>query len=413
VLNSVTRNAYKSNGNINPKGSWDGCLFKTNAKNTRLLNCILLNPYGDGIYCTWQGKKNEVSNCFILNTFHCAISTRSAQPDSVIKIRNNTIAFSWFQPGKGGSVGIFVGRQGQTIIENNVMTFCSTESSGGVAVQNSFGNEDTILKHNLFFQLQGGAYKYMDDDGKNLLIWKKSDLDDLNEEAEDYMLLEAEGNKLADPQLKPDKDYFSKFAGFVAAKPGKLNMDSLNKWRRSLGLPLQAEASSARKNWGMIYPLDKVVPNLVSKVKGVGVQASGPFPTYKSAVKVAVKLDYKAVSFDTFKKGSATAKAYANSPIALKVGMGNRKSDFVLEEAPNSDYVCFQLLKSGVMPPTRNYVFGYILKGSEAHKKWTKYYKKKNKYNKKGGVKIKGRAFALKNQAYPYPVGLIIDSVKR
>ena len=81
----------------------------------------------------------------------------------------------------------------------------------------------------------------MDDDGKNLLIWNKSDLADLNEQAEDYMLLEAEGNKLADPQLKPDKDSFSKFAGFVAANPGKLNMDDLNKWRRTLGLHFEDE----------------------------------------------------------------------------------------------------------------------------------------------------------------------------
>ena len=57
----------------------------------------------------------------------------------------------------------------------------ASDPTAGVGVANSFGNEDTILKNNIFFQLQGGMYKYMDDDNKNLLIWKKEDLNDLND----------------------------------------------------------------------------------------------------------------------------------------------------------------------------------------------------------------------------------------
>ena len=75
---------------------------QTNAADTKIRNCILLNPVGDGIYCTWQGKNNEIVNNFIVNTFYAAIETRSAQPDSVILIKNNTIVYGWSYPTMGG-----------------------------------------------------------------------------------------------------------------------------------------------------------------------------------------------------------------------------------------------------------------------------------------------------------------------
>ncbi len=413
VLNSASRNSYYADGKLNPKGSWKGELVSVSAKNIKIRNCTLLNPYGNGIYCTWQGEENEVTNCFVINTFYCAISTRSAQPDSIIRIANNTVVFCWFQPGKGGAMLTFVGNQGQTIIENNIMAFAQTEDSAGYAVSNEFGNEDTIMKNNVFFQCQGGYYKYMDDDKKNLLVWKKEDLDDLNEEAEDYMLDEAEGNAEDDPKLMPDKGYFEKFANTVASKPGKLKMDSMNQWRRTLGLPLQAEAGTARKNWGMEYPVKSVVPNLVSKLKGRGVQAAGPFKDYKSAAAAAPEADYKEAAFDTFKKGTPTSKAYADVAVTFKAGMGNKQMSFLLKKAPKADYICFQLIKSGDKVPTRNYVYGYILKGSPAEKAWNKLYKKRDKYNKKGGIVIKGRATYLGNDSYSFPVGVIVDVVSK
>ncbi len=413
VLNSASRNKYHPEGNINPKGSWKGTLIKIDSKDIKIRNCTLLNPYGNGIYCTWRGEQNEVSNCFVINTFYCAVSTRSAQPDSIIKIANNTIAFCWFQPGKGGGQCVFVGNKGQTILDGNIFAFAQTEGdSAGYAVCNGFGNDDTQMMNNVFFQCQGGYYKYMDDDKKNLLVWKAKDLDDLNEECEDYMLDEAEGNAEADPKLKPDKDYFDKFSGFVGSKPGKLNMDMMNQWRRSVGLPLQAEAGTARKNWGMEYPLAKVVPGLVSKQKGKGVQISGPFKEYKSKAAGGAAKDYKEVAFDTFKKGAATSKAYKDTPVLIKVGMGDKKMTWALKQAPRSDYHCYQLIPVGSSLPTRNYVYGYILKGSEAEKKWKKYFKKRDKYNKKG-LTIKGTASYLGNDSYSFPVGVVIDEVSK
>jgi hypothetical protein len=423
VLNSASRNSYYADGKINAKDSWNGSLFKTNGKNIKIRNCILINPYGEAIASPWSGTDNEVSNNFIINTFYCAISTRSAQPDSVIKISNNTIAFCWFQPSKGGGMCLFVGNKGKTIIENNIFAFAQTEDGeAGFAVSNTFGNENTILKNNVFFQCQGGYYKYMDADKKNLLIWKPEELILLNGKSADFMLEKAEGNAETDPKLVPEKDYFEKFSNFVASKPGKLNMDFLNQWRRSVGLPLQAEPGSPRKNWGMQYPLGKVVPDLVSKLPGKGVQIAGPFEEYKSAAadtvkpgqpaaKVESNVEYGQVEFETFKKGAPESKAYSATPVSFKAGIGEKKNFFLLKDAPNSDYICVEIIKYGDSYPTRNCVYGYILKGTETDKEWEKLSKKKDKINKEGGVSIKGKATYIGNESYSYTTAVIIDEI--
>ena len=408
VLDARTRNAYKPNGDISPKKSWKGPLFHAYSKNIKIRNSTLLNPYADGIYCTWQGKENEISNCFILNTFYTAVSTRSAQQGAVIKIKNNTIGFVWFQPGKGGGTSLVVGNQGQTIVENNIFMF-----NQAFAVNNGFGNEDTILKNNIFFQCQGGYYKFMDEDGQNLLLWKSADMSEMNKDAESYMLLESGGNSDNDPGLKPDKDYYEKFSNFVASEPGKLNMDTMNQWRRSVGLPLQAEPGSPRKNWGMAYPLHSVVPNLVSKIPGKGVNTNGPFQSYKSKAAAAVSKNYEEMDFDSFKKGSPVVKNLKGKAVWFKAGMGGKKYTYLIKSAPRENYECVMLLLPGEKQFTRKFVYGYLLKGSEAHKKWQKYFKKKDSYNTQGGIVIKGTAWYAGNDSYSYPVGVIIDSVSR
>ncbi len=414
VLNGQSRNLYKPSGDINAKGSYKGKLFGAVSKNVKIRNCIMLNPYGKGIYCTWQGEENEISNCFVLNTFYAAISTRSAQPESKILIKNCTIFFGWFRPGMGGGMGIFIGNQGATAIQDNIIGFMQTEGGeAGEAVLNGFGNEDTIMKGNVFFQCQGGYYKYMDNDKKNLLVWKDSELKELNDDPENYMLLEAGGNTDQDPKCQPDKDYFERFSNTIASEPGKLNMDIMNEWRRSVGLPLQAGPGTARKNWGMAYPLEAVIPNLVSPLKGKGVQIDGPFEKYASKAAEVEEKNYEVVEIDVFKKGGPDVKTLAGKPVELTAQMGPSQMTFLLKEAPRSDYVCFQLVKMGQnASATRDFVYGYMLKGSEAHKNWQKYYKKRDRHNKKG-LKFKGSAWYVGNDSYNYPVGIIIDDVSR
>ncbi len=413
VLNSESRNAYSPDKTvIKPKKSWKGALFKAYSPNITIKNCMLINPYGNGIYIKWQGDKNEVSNNFIVNTFYAAISTRSAQPNSKILIKNNNIIFGWFQPGKGGSYGILVGNNGKAIIEGNIIAFFQTEGGeAGYAVANEFGNDYTELKNNIFYQCQGGFYSYMDEDGKNLVVWKQADLDDLNDDPESYMLEDAGGNKSVNPKLKPDKWYFGKFANFVASEPGKLNMDEMNQLRRMLGLPLQASPGSARQNWGMPYPVEKVASTLVSPLGGVNVNKK--FEEYKSEATQQVSLNYKKVDFEVFNK-TKKGKTFKGQAVEFFAGIGDEnRYDFFLKDAPKSDYICVKLLKPGETNYTRKYVFGYIQKGSAVYKKYLKYKKRKDRYNKSGGIKVKGKAYYIGNPSYLYPVGIIIYQLKK
>lgn len=407
VLEGRTRNNYKPNGDLSAKGSFSGQLFEANGTDIKIRNCIILNPFGVGIYVTWRGEGNEVTNTFVLNTLYTGISTRSAQDGSIINIRNCTIGFVWFQPTKGGGTSVFVGNQGQTILSNNIFMFNQEH-----AVLNGFGNEDTIMNDNIFFQCQGGYYKYMDDDGKNLLVWKSDELEDINDDPEFYMLWEAEGNSDEDPGLKPDKAYFEKFSNFVAGEPGKLIMDDLNEWRRSLGLPLQAEPGTGNENWAHAYPLESVVPNLAMKGGEYGVNLSGPFETYKSAA-AEESYDYTEIAFEKFKKEDPDVKKFDKTPVMFKAGLGPKKMQWYLKDVEKENYECVMLLLPGESEYTRKYVYGYMLRGSDAEKDWNKYYKKKDSYNKKGGVVIKGIAFYIDVGSIPYPVGVIINEVSR
>ncbi|MBN1505573.1 MAG: right-handed parallel beta-helix repeat-containing protein [Sedimentisphaerales bacterium] len=415
VLDAQTRNAYDVTGKVMPQKSFQACLVKVFGKDIKIRNCTLLNPYGEGIYGRWQGRDNEISNCFILNTFREGISTRSAQDGSKIVIRNCTIAFCWFQPGKGGGIGVFVGGQGATTIQDCVIAYMQTEGGEeGNAVNNTFGNSDTVLKGNVFFQCQGGHYKYQDTSKKNLLVWKSDELKDLNKDAESYMLSEAGDNVEADPGLKPDKEYFGKFASFVASEPGKLNMDTLNSVRQALGLSLQAERGTARENWGMAYPRAAVVPNMVCSTKGKGVQPDAPLEKYQSAAQAESPKSYAEMEFDAFKKGVDGVKDLAGKATSFKAQMGPSATSFLLKDAPQSDYVCYKLEKPGDSSgATRNCVFGYLQKGSDAHKNWEKLYAKKDTYNKQGGIVVKGTAWYLGTETYPYPVGIIVAEVNK
>jgi len=420
VLNGQSRNVYADGGDIVIGDSYKGVAFIANRPNIKIRNCIILNPLGDGVYAAWGGKDNEITNSFILNTFYNAIATRSAQPDSVVKIKNCTIAFCWYYPTRGGGMSVFVGRLGQTVMENNIFAFNQTEGDeAGYGVSNTMGNFDTVMKNNLFFQCQGGYYKYMDDDKQSLLVWKPAELADLNDDGESYMLADSGGNSDEDPKMAPDKDFFDKFSNFVASQPGKLNMDSMNEWRRSVGLSLQGEAASKRKNYGMAYPLEAVVPGLVSKVKGRGVQVDGPFATYSGGGEAgaagggeAAAKDYAEVLFDAFKKGAAGVKQLDSKPVQFKAGMGSTAMSWFLKSAPREDYTCVKLLLPGETDTTRSYVFGYLLKGSAADKQWTTFYKRKDSYNTEG-ITIKGTAFYIGTDTYEYPVAIIIDEIAR
>ncbi len=416
VLNAESRNSYNNNVLALKAPTYPGMLIQTNSPNTKIRNNILLNPAGDGIYCTWQGQDNEVVNNFILNTFYAAIETRSAQPRSKILIKNNTIAFGWFYPSKGGHIGVFVGSKGETIIDSNVIAFIQTEAGeSGYGVTNTFGNSDTVMKNNVFFSTNGGYYKYMDGNKQSLVVWKPTELTELNDPdlALDFMLAETGDNREMDPGIRPDLDFITKFANYQGSSPGKLNMDAMNQWRRDRGLPLQAEAGSARKNYGFAYPLSGVIPGMVATIPGVGARPSSTYQSYKSEAGTGEVLNYTLMDFASFKKGGINAQGNTGTPVEILAGMGDTKTNFELTQAPRTDYLCYQVTKPGATSATTmDVIHVYILKGSPAQKSWDNLFKKRGDYFQ-DGITFRGRAFDFKNQSYTYPVGIIIDEIKK
>jgi hypothetical protein len=190
-------------------------------------------------------------------------------------------------------------------------------------------------------------------------------------------------------------------------------MDSMNEWRQALGLPLQAEAGSARQNFGFAYPIKAVIPNLVSKLPDAGAKDNVKFETYKSAAGEEALSNYEEVEITDFKKAGKYEKGNAGKAVSFKAQMGDVQTVYELENAQRTDYLCVQLVKPGVSLPSREFVYGYILKGSQAQLDWDKLFKKRDDYNKAGGVTIKGKAYDFKNAAYPYPVGIILVEVKK
>lgn len=258
----------------------------------------------------------------------------------------------------------------------------------------------------------GINYKYMDEDGKNLLVWKEDELEELNDDPEFYMLWEAEDNSAAMPELKPDKDYFHKFTNFIAAEPGKLVMNELNEWRRSLGLPLQAEDGKGPSNYGHAYPLDAVIPDLTASGSDAGVNSDVSFITYKSEVAEEEEYAFEEHEFDAFKREMSGVKEFNRKPVRFMAGLGPDKQRWFDHIAGKTDYRCVMLLRPGEEDEyTRNFMLGYILKGSEAEKAWDKYYKKRSRYNKEGIV-LKGLAYYL-DDSYTYPVAVVVKEVSR
>ncbi|MBN1523822.1 MAG: right-handed parallel beta-helix repeat-containing protein [Spirochaetales bacterium] len=402
VLNGKTRNAYYPSGDLSVRGSWDGVLFATSSPDIIVRNTVFINPYGGGIYSRWYGENNEVSNCFFINNFYCAVDTRSAQPESVITIKNNTIAFIWEQPGKGGGMGINVGSQGETKIENNIIMF--TEE---FAVYNSLKNTDTVMRNNVFFQNRGGIYKYLEREGRNLLVWKPNELEDLNQNAETYSLWESGGNTIKNPNPKPDKDYFSGFANKMMASLGLFDIDAMKAVWTAAGLS-GAPSSSQKQNWGHAYPVENL--SGMDLASDAGAHRQKTYLAYSSADSASPAASYTKVEFSLFSRETPEVKKLDNTAVEFSAAMGANQIVYFEHIVAKTDYRCVMLNMPGEKSYTRNYVYGYLLKGSAAEKVWDKYYAKRDRYYEKG-LSIKGRAYYVKNDSYLFPVGVIIDEI--
>ncbi|MFA6093306.1 MAG: right-handed parallel beta-helix repeat-containing protein [Elusimicrobiota bacterium] len=388
TLNAQSRNGYYDDGSINIAKSYPGRALHVSGANVKIRNCVLLNPLGPGIESPWTGPDNEVVNTFIVDTFREGLSTRSSQKGAAVHIRNCTFAFTWFYPTQGGGIPVFVGREGKTVLENNVIAYTHTEGgSAGYAVSNTFGNDRTALKGNVFFSNPAGYYKYMDEDKKNLLITKPAELKDLDADPSSYMLEKAGGNADADPGIEPPQSFLEAFG--KAAPP--------------------SEETKPRTNYGLAYPVESVT-SLASKLPGKGVQLAGPFAEYKSAAAAEART-YSETDFSSFQKGASGLRSLAGKPVSFKAGMGPKTFTYLLASAPREKYDCYKLNMPGENEMSIKFIHGYFLKGSAAAKAWERFLKRKTEYAQDGLI-IKGTAFYAGTDSYNYPAAVLIDAVE-
>lgn len=87
-------------------------------------------------------------------------------------------------------------------------------------------------------------------------------------------------------------------------------------------------------------------------------------------------------------------------------------STFPLKEFGRDKYECWKLNLPGEPETTMRCLRGYFLKGSQAAKDWAKISKKKADYAAEGLI-IKGKAYYFGTDTYQYPVGIVVDEVRK
>ena len=78
------------------------------------------------------------------------------------------------------------------------------------------------------------------------------------------------GNAIADPGFDYDRSWIELFASRSDVADGEVTMDSVNQWRRILGLPLQGTNNPNRQGYAMRYPREAALAFRSSKVADRG-----------------------------------------------------------------------------------------------------------------------------------------------
>jgi len=414
-IDGHTRNSYKANGDLNTGiGPVGAALIDLNKVGCKVLNCVVINSAGPGIRLRGYGKKGnpnawpEISNCFIINTLGEAIdfrvgdySPRNAPNSGHAIIKNNTVAFVWSIGGE--AYGLLIGRQTKLTVKNNIFTFASS-----YAMNNGFANRYMRLIKNIFWNNNGGVYRFWDPSSKLTIVEDNpSKLGSKNKRkakkrSRKYAISKkSKGNKSMDPKFKNiDVSFFEKFSNQIKSKGGgKVKWDSVNQWRSTLGLPLIGSKGSGKKNFAPIYELNfALLQPSNSKAKKYGVQLNGPFKVYKSKTSGADK-DYK----DIKKSQLVSNDSMAGKDVSFETKIKARKMGgyFYLKNAPQSGYLCFEI---GSYPKN---TFIYVPKGTEAFDAINKAQKMRTK------ITIKGKAYSLKGTNYHRAkCAIIVDSAE-
>jgi hypothetical protein len=265
VLDGRTKSAYSDTGQIILARSNLFPLLEVNAADVKIRNCIVINHSWKGIHGVWAGTNNEISNCFIINTYYAAFTSDGSKPGATVRFANNTVAFIWQRYSSRGAVQI--GENLQALVEHNVFMYVQCPAVDNI-------NPETVLRRNVFFQCQEGFYQGRSKT-THALAWRPEDLHTMEEYPELFRLKSAAGNTVQDTGIRPDPEYFRSFSDVFAQDTEKLDMDKLNDLRRQMGYTLDAPPPPADRDiTGRSYTLSAVVPALVYK----GGEGAQPLP---------------------------------------------------------------------------------------------------------------------------------------
>jgi hypothetical protein len=360
IIDGYTRNAYKSDGDLNTAiGPIGSPLVSFNKPGCKVRNCVIMNSGGPGIYMVASGKKDdpkswpEISNCIVVNTLMEAIDFRVGTWDPATDpeggyalIKNNTLVFVWSHVGEG--YGILIGRQTKLSIEDNIIAFATD-----FGMNNGFGNDKAKLVNNCFFNNKGGVYRYFASKGSATTVVEDdpTKLAGMPAKKMFYLSDKSQGNITADPKLKVDPAFFEKFSNQIKSEGGgKVVWDDVNQWRSILGLPLIGSKGTGNKNYAPIYEHQFMF--LMSDAVSIGARRDAKLETYQSAAAAEAKT-YSPVTYADL--GNNVGKDVV---FPAKMDKNQEMSGFYVEGIGKDTHLCFRTID-------RN-SFVYIQKGTPA-----------------------------------------------
>ena len=430
VIDGATRNIYNPNdGRLGAQGSWKGSLVKIYAAETysnynlSFRNCVLMNCYNIGVEVKWQGDKNEISNCLLISNMIASIDCRGAQPPvngptaikgfpaTKVRIVNNTIAYNWEHDKAQMANGIMLGSAGTYTVENNVISWLIGPGSMGVR---DYDDQD-VVRGNVFWVTGDGEAIVKKQAGASQM--GGGDEEEEEEEEGGSGGSSLAGNVVADPGFtaKLDKGWFATYSGY-AGKFSKLPLDVVARGRKLHDLFEITKAGQAmppdQSAWGVKYPNDdyaKVFEAFKAAQPGKGFRTDVKFETYEERLDTSVegavpgpKDDYAMIEFVGLTKKSTTKPA-DSTKVKLKATLRTRGMRWAaMDKGYTPDkYIQIEIGKPGDNPSgnTTNKMFAYIVRGSQAGKRWNEFgVRGKNKLTK-GGVWVRGTVYETSQPA--------------
>ncbi|WP_372371042.1 right-handed parallel beta-helix repeat-containing protein [Candidatus Uabimicrobium sp. HlEnr_7] len=344
IFDSRTRNVYKEGSLVLDMSARRPPVLLT-SPDCIVKNCVFMNSALGA--CRITGENSIVENCLFMNNVYFSLQVAAR---GKVTIKNNSFIKTYRQTHTGGDA-ILIGRECQTVIENNILAF-----NDGAAISNKLPNPSHVFNNNIFHENGKGSYVFYSSDSKSII--EVEDPEDL----EDADLEEAEDNFLVDPEFSfaAKKGEEKLYAPHISFKRGSVYLETGN-----------------------------------DEAEEIGVNKDGPFSITKSKANTQEKYSYESISIKqirtTPKTGKAvTFKAWYSEENRYK--FKNAKRVLFLEEITEKNYRCIVLRSIPNYPGSKGEIYGYIERGSKAEQYFTKKIapKRPSRFTTKNSFTVKG-----------------------